>query len=56
MLSFKNSAPFYISISLTEIYKTISNSDKKVSYKNGVYCVGTSVICALSLVIMGNLF
>jgi len=37
-----------------EIYKIISKSDKKVSYKSCVYSVVIAAICGVSLIIMGN--
>ncbi|MCY1570098.1 hypothetical protein NW118_10100 [Staphylococcus pettenkoferi] len=39
-----------------EIYKIISKSDKKVSYKKSFYCAGIAIICALVLVITANVF
>lgn len=37
-----------------EIYKIISKSKKRVSYKNSIYSSGVAVICALALIIMAN--
>ena len=39
---------------LYEIYKIISKSDKKVSYKSCVYSVIITAICGVTLIIMGN--
>lgn len=39
-----------------EIYKTISKSAKRVSYKKSVYYAGIAIICALVLVITANVF
>ena len=39
---------------LYEIYKIISKSDKKVSYKSCVYSVIIAAICGVTLIIMGN--
>lgn len=38
-----------------EIYKIISKSKKRVSYKNSFYSSGVAVICALALIIMANM-
>jgi hypothetical protein len=39
-----------------EIYKIISKSNKRVSYKQSIYCAGIAIICALVLVIISNVF
>lgn len=39
-----------------EIYKIISKSKKKVSYKKSVYFAVIAVICTLALIIMANVF
>ncbi|PHK48648.1 hypothetical protein [Staphylococcus edaphicus] len=39
---------------LTEIYKIISKSDKKVSYKNSFYFTILAIVCVLPLIIMAN--
>ncbi|MGJ5713571.1 hypothetical protein ACSBRB_10510 [Staphylococcus auricularis] len=39
-----------------EIYKIISKSNKRVSYKLSIYCAGIAIICALVLVITANVF
>ncbi|PTF11176.1 hypothetical protein BUY81_07475 [Staphylococcus equorum] len=39
-----------------EIYKIISNSKKRVSYKSSIYFGGIAVICAFALIIMANIF
>ena len=39
-----------------EIYKIISKSIKRVSYKQSIYCAGIAIICALVLVIISNVF
>ncbi len=39
-----------------EIYKIISKSNKRVSYKKSIYCAVIAVICAIALIIMANVF
>ncbi|PKI11563.1 hypothetical protein CW743_13255 [Staphylococcus shinii] len=39
---------------LYEIYKIISKSDKKVSYKSCVYFTIIAAICGVTLIIMAN--
>lgn len=39
-----------------EIYKVISKSNKKVSYKASIYCGGVAIICVLFLIVLGNVF
>ncbi|MDW4184790.1 hypothetical protein BU100_07285 [Staphylococcus xylosus] len=39
---------------LYEIYKIISKSDKKVSYKSTIYFATSAVICGLILIILAN--
>ncbi|MGW8118743.1 hypothetical protein [Staphylococcus xylosus] len=39
---------------LYEIYKIISESKKKVSYKNTIYFAAAAVICDLILIILAN--
>lgn len=39
---------------LYEIYKIISKSKRKVSYKNTIYFAAAAVICDLILIILAN--
>ncbi|MCE3339868.1 hypothetical protein ACN9VM_12560 [Staphylococcus caprae] len=39
-----------------EIYKIISKSNKRVSYKKSIYCAAIAIICALVLIITSNVF
>ncbi|MCE7786062.1 hypothetical protein [Staphylococcus xylosus] len=39
---------------LYEIYKIISKSKKKVSYKNTIYFAAAAVVCGLILIILAN--
>ena len=37
-----------------EIYKIISKSEKKVSYKSTIYLAVLAAVCGLSLIVMAN--
>ncbi|MEX6102848.1 MULTISPECIES: hypothetical protein [Staphylococcaceae] len=39
-----------------EIYKIISKSNKRVSYKKSTYCAGIAIICVVVLLITANVF
>ncbi|WP_415427107.1 hypothetical protein [Staphylococcus borealis] len=39
-----------------EIYKMISKSNKRVSYKKSIYCAGIAIICVVVLLITANVF
>ncbi|MCE4994738.1 hypothetical protein FEZ53_01740 [Staphylococcus xylosus] len=39
---------------LYEIYKIISKSKRKVSYKNTIYFAAAAVVCGLILIILAN--
>ncbi|HDE6890397.1 TPA: hypothetical protein PDW76_002677 [Staphylococcus aureus] len=39
-----------------EIYKIISKSNKRVSYKKSIYSAGIAIICVVVLLITANVF
>ncbi|WP_210133316.1 hypothetical protein [Staphylococcus sp. GDY8P199P] len=39
-----------------EIYKIISKSNKRVSYKKSISCAGIAIICVVVLLITANVF